>query len=305
MMAFFSAVEPLRIANRISGRSLFEWTLYSTDGEPVTASNDMTLLVDEPMGDERALSSLAVCSGFEPERHLNRSLAGWLHRLDQAGCALGGLDTGGFVLAAAELLKGERITLHWESLPVFRERYPTLETSDELFELGERRFSCAGGAAAMDMVLEVIARRHGAALAVAVSEQLIHERLRSRHDQQRMSLAGRLGTHHRRLIEAVGLMERHLEEPLPLVEIARRSGISPRQLQRLFEQELKVSPRHWYLDLRLARAERLLADTDMGVLAVGVACGFRSSSSFARAFRGRYGHSPMQARRRFRSGPMT
>ncbi|WP_447529163.1 GlxA family transcriptional regulator [Vreelandella sp. TE19] len=299
MMAFFSAVEPLRIANRISGKALFEWVLLSENGEPVTASNQMTLMVDQPIG-TLDISSLALCSGFEPEAHLNRALTGWLHRLDQAGCALGGLDTGGFLLAKAELLKGERVTLHWESLPVFRERFPGIETSDELFELGERRFSCAGGAAAMDMALEVIARRHGAGLAVAVSEQLIHERLRSHHDQQRMSLARRLGSHNRRLVEAVALMERHLEEPLTLGEIARQSGVSARQLQRLFEDQLGASPRQWYQNLRLARAERLLIETDMGVLAIAVACGFGSSSSFARAFRARFGHSPIQARRHAR-----
>ncbi len=296
MMAFFSAVEPLRIANRISGRPLFDWTLISADGGPVTASNGMTLLVDQAIGEVRHLPSLAVCSGFEPEAHLSRPLMAWLHRLDQAGCALGGLDTGGFLLASAGLLEGERVTLHWESLPAFHERFPTIETSDELFELGERRFSCAGGAAAMDMALEVIARRHGARLAIDVSEQLIHERLRRRGDQQRMTLARRLGTHNRRLVEAVALMERHLEEPLSLAEVASRSGVSPRQLQRLFEQELGSSPRRWYLRLRLERAHHLLEETDMDVLAIGLACGFTSGASFSRAFRSHYGQSPRKVR---------
>lgn len=296
MMAFFAAVEPLRIANRISGRPLFDWTLISEDGGPVTASNGMTLLADQAIGEVHHLPSLAVCSGFEPEAHLSRPLMAWLHRLDQAGCALGGLDTGGFLLAAAGLLEGERVTLHWESLPAFQERFPGIETSDELFELGERRFSCAGGAAAMDMALEVIARRHGARLAIDVSEQLIHERIRTRGDQQRMTLARRLGTHHRRLVEAVALMEQHLEAPLPLAEVASRSGVSLRQLQRLFEQHLGTSPRRWYLQQRLARAWRLLTETDLNVLSVGLACGFSSSSSFARAFRAEYGQSPRQVR---------
>ena len=296
MMAFFAAVEPLRIANRISGRPLFDWTLISEDGGPVTASNGMTLLADQAIGEVHHLPSLAVCSGFEPEAHLSRPLMAWLHRLDQAGCALGGLDTGGFLLAAAGLLEGERVTLHWESLPAFQERFPGIETSDELFELGERRFSCAGGAAAMDMALEMIARRHGARLAIDVSEQLIHERIRTRGDQQRMTLARRLGTHNRRLVEAVALMEQHLEAPLPLAEVASRSGVSLRQLQRLFEQHLGTSPRQWYLQQRLARAWRLLTETDLDVLSVGLACGFSSSSSFARAFRAQYGQSPRQVR---------
>ncbi|GHC27467.1 GlxA family transcriptional regulator [Aidingimonas halophila] len=298
MMAFFSAVEPLRIANRVAGRPLFDWTLISADGEPVSASNGMTLLVDQSIHDVHHLPSLAVCSGFQPEAHLTRPLMAWLHRLDQAGCVLGGLDTGCFLLAEAGLLAGERVTLHWESLPAFRERFPAISTSDELFELGKRRFSCAGGAAAMDMALEVIARRHGSRLAIDVSEQLIHERIRTRSDQQRMTLARRLGTHKRRLVEAVALMEQHLEAPLPLADIAQHSGVSVRQLQRLFEQELASSPRQWYLGLRLARAWHLLTETDLDILAIGLACGFSSSSSFSRAFRAQYGQSPRQLRQR-------
>lgn len=296
MMAFFSAVEPLRIANRISGRPLFAWTLISEKGGLVTASNGMTLLTDQAIGEVHSLPSLAVCSGFEPEAHLTRPLMAWLNRLDQAGCILGGLDTGGFALAVAGLLDGEKVTLHWESLSSFRERFPAIDTCDELFELGERRFSCAGGTAAMDMALEVITRRHGEQLAIDVSEQLIHERLRSRDDQQRMTLARRLGTHNRRLVEAVALMEHHLEVPLTLAEVASRSGVSSRQLQRLFEQELGSSPRQWYLQLRLAQARRLLTETDLDILSVGLACGFTSSSSFSRAIRTHFGRSPRQLR---------
>ncbi|MGP9806692.1 GlxA family transcriptional regulator [Halomonas sp. AOP12-C2-37] len=298
MMAFFAAVEPLRIANRISDRPLFDWTLISADGGPVTASNGMTLMADQSTGQVHHLPSLAVCSGFTPEAHLTRHLMAWLHQLDQAGCCLGGIDTGAFLLASTGLLTHERVALHWESLPAFRERFPGIETTDELYELGERRFSCAGGAAAMDMALEVIARRHGVKLAIDVSEQLIHDRIRTRSDQQRTALVKRLSTHNRHVVEAVALMEQNIEEPLSLEEVASRVEVSVRQLQRLFEQELSMTPRQWYLQLRVKRAKRLLVETDLAVLAVGLACGFSSSSSFARTFRAHYGYSPRAVRYR-------
>lgn len=298
MMAFFAAVEPLRIANRISDRTLFDWTLISADGGPVTASNGMTLMADQSTGQVHHLPSLAVCSGFTPEAHLTRPLMAWLHQLDKAGCCLGGIDTGAFLLASTGLLTHERVALHWESLPAFRERFPGIETTDELYELGERRFSCAGGAAAMDMALEVIARRHGVKLAIDVSEQLIHDRIRTRSDQQRMALVKRLSTHNRHVVEAVALMEQNIEEPLSLEEVASRVEVSVRQLQRLFEQELSMTPRQWYLQLRVKRAKRLLVETDLAVLTVGLACGFSSSSSFARTFRAHYGYSPRAVRYR-------
>lgn len=300
MMAFFSAVEPLRIANRIAGRKLYDWTLIGLSGEPVTASNGMTLLVDHPMQEVRHLPALAVCSGFDPEMWIGHGLRGWLNRLDQGGCRIGALDTGAVVLAEAGLLAGETVTLHWESLPAFNERYPQITTCDELFLLGKRRFFCAGGAAAMDMALEMMARRHGTTLAIDVSEQLIHDRMRSRGDHQRMTLARRLGSHHPRLVEAVALMERHLESPLPLHEIAQRSGISARQLQRLFQDTLGTTPAAYYLGLRLKRAEHLLRETDLSVLAIGLACGFGSASTFSRAFQRHLGFPPGTMRKRNR-----
>jgi len=296
MMAFFSAVEPLRIANRIAGRELFAWRVISQDGAPITASNAMTLLVDDSIANAPALPTVAVCASFEPEATLSRPLIRWLHRLANSDCVLGGIDTGSVVLASAGLLRDQRVTLHWESLPAFRERFPDIETREALFELGRRGFSCAGGAAAMDMSLDLIARRHGEALANSVSEQLIHAHMRTPHDQQRMALTQRLGTHKHVLIEAVALMEAHIETPLSIDELARRVGISLRQLQRLFERELDTRPRDHYLNLRLARARQLLLETDHDILGIGLACGFASASSFSRAYRQHYAESPRDSR---------
>lgn len=297
MMAFFSAVEPLRIANRLAGRALYRWLLISEDGQPVTASNDMTLLVDCGLADAPSLPTLAVCAGFEPERDRSRRLGQWLHRQASEGCLLGGIDTGPLILAEVGLLDGHRLTLHWESLPAFRERFPGLDAVESLFEIGARRFTCPGGAAAMDMTLSMIASRHGQDLADAISEQLIHARLRPRQDHQRLPLAKRLGTHRRPLVDAVALMEQHLEQPLSMTALSERIGLSLRQLQRLFLEELGKRPRDYYLELRLDRARHLLEETDRDILSIGLACGFSSASSFSRAYRQRYAQAPSDARR--------
>ncbi|WP_043532157.1 GlxA family transcriptional regulator [Litchfieldella xinjiangensis] len=301
MMAFFSAVEPLRIANRIADRELFKWWVISPEGEPVSASNGMTLLVDGSLETAPRLPSLAICSSFEPEDTLTHALLKWLNRLAQSNCVLGGLDTGSFILARAGLLEGQRVTMHWESLPAFRERFPEIEAVESLYEVGPRGFSCAGGAAAMDMTLDLITRRHGEALATAVSEQLIHARMRTHQDQQRMALTQRLGTHKHALIEAVTLMEANIETPLGIKHIAERIGISLRQLQRLYEQELGERPRDYYLSIRLNHARQLLLETDRDILSVGLASGFTSASSFSRAYRQRYGMSPSLSRDKARA----
>ena len=248
MMAFFSAVEPLRIANRIAGETLFTWRVISLDSAPVTASNDMTLLADDSLESAPALPSIAICASFEPEERLTRRLLRWLHQRDQDGCVLGGIDTGSLILARADLLTGHRVTLHWESLPAFRERFPELDAVESLFEVGPRRFSCAGGAAAMDMMLDLIARRHGEALAAAVSEQLIHARMRPRHDQQRQRVARDVDA----LPEAVGadqdrrrLVALALEQPrerlLPLHQEFDALGVARRS--QLLREEAHEVPR--------------------------------------------------------------
>src|SRR6201987_5242803 len=42
-MAFFSAIEPLRVANRLAGRALYEWRVYTVDDDQVEGSNRMRL----------------------------------------------------------------------------------------------------------------------------------------------------------------------------------------------------------------------------------------------------------------------
>lgn len=297
MMAFISATEPLRVANRVARQPLFRSHVISIDGVSATGSNGMRLVADHGVADRIALPSLAVCSGFLPQDRPPPAVTRWLVELDRIGCKLGGLDTGCIWLAAAGLLDGARVTLHWESLPGFRERFPAVDAVESLYEIGARHFSCAGGAAAMDLTLEMMARSHGRALAAAVSEQLIHDRARAADSGQRQPLAKRLSTHHPAVVRAAALMETHIEEPLALPDIARRVGLSPRQLQRLFAVELTTTPKSWYRGQRLARARQLLVDTALTLTEIMVACGFNSQATFSRAYRATYGRTPSAERR--------
>jgi transcriptional regulator GlxA family with amidase domain len=297
MMAFFGAVEPLRIANRLAGRALYSWHIFSLDGEPVPASNGMTVMAEAPIAAVERFPAVIVCASFEPHNHETKALLSWLRRLDRQGAILGGLDTGTHVLARAGLLNGHRATLHWENLPAFTEEFPDIETSAELFEIDRKRVTCSGGTAAIDMMLHVIWTDHGQELAMGVSEQLLHDRIRSPGDHQRMALGLRLGVRHPKLLAIVEAMEQAVEDPLSLDRLAALGGVSRRQLERLFRAHLGDTPTGYYLKLRLRRARHLLEQTEMSVLQVGTACGFASAPYFSRAYRGLFGRPPRDDRR--------
>ncbi len=200
MMSFASAVEPLRSANRMSGRTLYSWQILSPDGAPVSASNGIAIVPAGGIAEAARSAMLVVCAGTGGHRFADAAVFGWLRRLDRQGLVIGGVSLGGYLLARAGLLAGYRCTVHWENLAAFAEEFPDLEVSNELFEIDRNRFTCSGGIAALDLMLDLIARQHGGELAKAVSEQFIQERIRDRHDRQRMALPARLGIRHPKLL---------------------------------------------------------------------------------------------------------
>jgi len=299
VMGFASAVEPLRVANRFVPEA-YRWKILSLDGGPVRASNGMSLNVDAALDRAHAVQTLFVVAGFNPLQHYQSALGEALRQLDRQGATLGAIDTGAFVLAQARLLSGHPVTLHWEAQSAFKERFPALTVTQELIEWGQRRISCAGGTAAMDMVLALIGQRHGQALAATVSEQFLHGPVRSPSEHQRTEVVARFGVHDKKLVQAIQTMQAHLEEVLPIGALAAAMDVTRRQMERLFAAHLQVSPAAFYLSLRLDRARQLLEQSDMGVMAIAVACGFSGPSHFSRAYRRRFGVRPKDERSRTR-----
>ncbi len=296
MIAFTSAVEALRLANRASGQELYRWRLLSVDGEPVTSSCGLSLQVEASLAEAERCATIVLCSGLEVQRFDDKRLFSWLRRQEREGADLGALCTASHLLARAGLLDGYCCTIHWENLAAFAEDFPDVDISTELFEIDRNRFTCSGGTAAIDMMLNLISRQHGHELAVSVADQFLHERIRDRHDHQRMSLPARLGVRHPKLLAVIELMETNLEEPLGRAQLADSAGLSTRQLERLFRKYLNRSPARYYLELRLNRARLLLLQTNMSVIDVALACGFVSASHFSKCYRDYFGRTPRRER---------
>jgi AraC family transcriptional regulator, glycine betaine-responsive activator len=300
MMAFTSAVEPLRLANREACRELYRWKLVSKDGLPVAASNGISVHVDGAMRDCEPMAgvrpAVVVCGGIGTERYQDRDVFAWLRRHDRHGAEIGALCTAAHALARAGLLDAHRCTIHWENLPGLAEAFPDIEVTGDLFEIDRKRFTCSGGAAAFDLMLHRIAVRHGEELAARISEVCILDRIRRPHDRQRMPLPVRLGVHHPKLTRAVEIMEANIEEPLRQEALAQRTGLSRRQLERLFRRHLTRTPAQFYLETRLERARHLIHQTDLPIMSIACATGFVSASHFSTCYRQMFGKTPRAER---------
>lgn len=296
MIAFSAAIEPLRVANRMSNETLFEWVIASPTDEPISASNGVRVDVFSTIADLAECRLVFVCGGLDVQSHTDQNVLNVTRRLDRQGAVVGAICTGTYVLAAAGLLNESRCTIHWENIDGLAEEFPHLEITNELFEIFENRITCSGGTASLDMMLYLISEIHGQTLAAQVSDQFIHDRIRDPSDRQRMELRTRLGVSHPKLLTVVALMEEHLEEPMSQTELASQAALSTRQLERLFRKYLSTTPTRYYLNLRLARARQLLRQTSLSILSVALACGFVSASHFSKCYRETYGKTPRAER---------
>jgi transcriptional regulator GlxA family with amidase domain len=303
MVAFATALEPLRIANRMLGYEAYQWRLASVDGKPVAASNGVLCSVNTSLDDERRKMSgqdrpsmVVVCSGINVETAGTKTIYAWLREEYNRGVAIGGLCTGAYILAAAGLLSNKRCAIHWENLPGFSEAFPKANVFADLFEVDQNIYTCAGGTAALDLMLKLIGDDFDDSLVNRVCEQVLTDRVRSPTDRQRLPLRARLGVQNSKVLTTIELMEANLSEPLSLIEIADHVGLSRRQIERLFRQEMGRSPARYYLEIRLDRARHLLIQSSLPVVEVAVACGFVSASHFSKCYRELYARSPQQER---------
>lgn len=298
MMSLASALEPLRSLNRLVGREAYRWRLASPEGSTILASNGIPLPtqpLDELLSDA---DLVLVCGGLRLPSTGERRLLGALRRAARAGISLGSLSTGTYLLARAGLLDGYRCTIHWENRPAFQEEFPQLNCTAKIYEIDRDRVTSSGGTAAMDLMLHLIAERHGDDLARRVANQFHHERIRNARDDQRGGRLEGLAELPPSVQTAIAVMSDHIEDPISIAAVATRTGLSPRQIERLFLRYARVSPARYYLTLRIDRARELLLYSDRPIIDVAVAAGFTSTSHFSHWFKKLQGVRPSQLRGR-------
>lgn len=296
LLALASAIDPLRMANQLTGTELYSWQLLSRDGEAVKASNGVAISPDGSIVDKKVFDIVIVAGGVDITRSYSSKEVSWLQSQAQKKVLLGAVCTGAYVLASGGLLDGYHCSAHWECLASLQERFPRVNCTNHLYTLDRDRMTCTGGNVAMDMMLSMITRQHGKALTSAICDMLVCDRVRPDNELQRTPMRRLLTTTQPRLAEVTELMEANIEEPIELEELASFVGISRRQLERLFLKHLNCTPSRYYLKLRLDRARQLLKQTTCSIIEVASMCGFVSAPHFSRCYRKYIGISPKEER---------
>ncbi|HMO71188.1 MAG TPA: GlxA family transcriptional regulator [Paracoccaceae bacterium] len=296
LLAFAAALEPLRIANRVAGRPLYTWRLAGEGGETVSCSSGTAFHLDMGLEEIERDDTLMVCGGIDVAQASTKAVLNWLRREARRGVTIGGICTGAWTVARAGLLDGKRATIHWENQDGFLEDFEQVRLTKSVFVIDGNRITSAGGTAAIDLMLKLIAADHGEDLANTVADQLIYSQIRTDQDVQRLSIPTRIGVRHGKLAQVIQRMEALIEEPVSPADLADEVGMSTRQLERLFRRYLNRSPKRYYMELRLQKARNLLMQTDMSVINVALACGFASPSHFSKCYRAHYKTTPYRER---------
>ena len=299
LISMSSAIETLRMANRVAGSRIYSWRMISPDGGAVTASDGLSIVADFGTGDELELQNvdaIVVCGGEGVERFAAEPVLRWLRACSARGLSLGSTCTGSYVLAKAGLLDGYRCSIHWENYGAVTLEFPRVAVSRSIYTIDRDRFTSSGGTAPMDMMLYFVRGQLGAEISAGVADQFVHERIRDPKDRQHVPLRHVVGGQSSKLVTAVELMESNIREPFSQVELATYVGLSRRQLQRLFRKYLRCSPSQYYLQQRLERARQLLLQTDLSIVEIAAQTGFVSSSHFSTTYKDRYGNTPSTER---------
>lgn len=300
--AFSSAIEALRLANEVNGGEIYRWRVVSSDGQAVRSSCGMHVPAAASLADERGLAArmdapcmVVICGGSSVPAP-DKAAEAWLRSCRRSRIAISGLSGGSYVLARASLLDGRRCAVHWTHFPDFSEAFLDAEAVQTAFEIDDEVYTCAGGNAPFDMFLRIVEGDCGLDVINRMCEIALLDRVRDVGERQRLPLQARVGVDNLVLIRIIERMQANIAEPLKLSQLSPASGMSRRQMERLFRKEMGRSPARYYLEMRLERAHLLLVNSSLPVIDIAMACGFASASHFSRTYRENYGCTPLQMR---------
>jgi transcriptional regulator GlxA family with amidase domain len=297
IMCVASAIDPLRAANRISGEESFRYRLVSVSGDPAVTTCGLPIAVSGRFDPAASTDVIVVIAGFGTQGYATASFLQGLRRAARSARACGGIEAGTWLVARAGLLEGRAATTHWEDMEDFAAAFPGTDVRPDRYVIVGPVFTSGGASPTFDLMLHLVRSRLGMAAALDVASVFIYDQSRASTDAQPLVSLGRLDGYDPRLAQAIRLMEAHVDQPLSVDAIAKRTGVTPRTLEGVFRKSIGETPGAYYLRLRLTAARKLVVDTRVAMADIAARTGFSSAAAFSRAFSRSFGRSPTALRK--------
>ncbi|MFD7298451.1 helix-turn-helix domain-containing protein [Streptomyces sp. NPDC059897] len=284
-----------------AGLPVYDFAAVSTEGPSLT-THVPGMTVSTPYGLERLAEAdlITIPSAGRRFGQYPPELLDALRQAVDRGARVLSLCAGVFVLGEAGLLDGRRCAVHWRYARELAVSYPRTRVDPDVLYVDEGPvITSAGTAAGIDACLHIVRTEHGAEVANAIARRMVVPPHRDGGQAQfveRPLPATRCDT----VGEVLSWMERHLDEPATVEELAARAHMSPRTFARRFQQETGTTPYRWLLRQRVLLAQELLERTDETVDAIAARAGFGNAAAMRHQFMKALGTTPNAFRRTFR-----
>ena len=133
LISFSAALETLRLANRVAGKTLYSWSLVGEDGKFATCSAGSVFQLDSDLPAAQRDDILVLCGGLDIRASSTKPVISWLRREVRKNIPVIGLCTATHTMAAAGLLNGKMATLHWENIDSFTEEFPDVDLKKSVY----------------------------------------------------------------------------------------------------------------------------------------------------------------------------
>ncbi|HEX6543765.1 MAG TPA: helix-turn-helix domain-containing protein [Ktedonobacterales bacterium] len=284
----------------------YRFLICTAEPRGIRTSVDMVLSTPYSLRDVAQADTVIVPSSRPGVVPVPDALLDALRLAYDRGARMIAFCTGTFVLAAAGLLDGRRVTTHWAWAEDLAARYPGVKVDPQRLYIDDGQvLTSAGTAAAIDLSLYIVRQDYGAAVAAAIARRMVVPLHRDGGQAQYIETpllplpdAGDA------FGETLTWVASHLGEDCTVERMAARACMSPRTFARRFHATLGTTPHHWLLQQRVALAQRLLETTDEPVERIALRCGFRSAATLRPHFQRLTHVSPQLYRRTFQHEKM-
>ena len=296
LCAFANFVDVLRLAADEGDRSrqiLCEWAVLSDTMAPTTSSCGIAVQPNERLGDPARFDYIVIIGGLINEiPNLSPEYTRYLQRAAALNIPLVGVCTGVFILHNAGLMDGYRCCVSWFHHADFLEQFDGLKpVSNQIYVVDRDRLTCSGGISSAHLAAHLVEKHVGRAEASkSLHIMIIDDAQRAEKPQPGIPLD--LTTNDELVKRVLLIMQQHIDTPLSVAELSRRSDTSSRQLQRHFRKAIGMAPGAAGKIIRIEHALFLLRHSEQSITEIAMATGFCDSSHFIRTFKARHGTTP-------------